>query len=369
MRITSVYETVTRGEGPLAAVRHAVPLADGPPIDECALQPAIAAAELSLARLDVVAGWLPSIEGLFLSMLRKEAVGSAQLEGARVALADLWVPGELTSAADVDRVHRQIDALTWARGQLMRGVPVSLALLREVSAQLTAGVGEQPAQITPYLVADMAGDDLRAKELAEWEQSLRNDEDSTPIVRAGLLYGQLLALNPYGEHNGEIARLLIALFLEHERVLHQPLLLISGYFAHHRVEYATRLAALHTDNDRTAWLQFFLRGVVACADEAVELTRELARITAEDRARLIAHPDASVAAVRLFELLIRQPMVTISAIVGELDMSKPTAGRAVDILVSLRILSETTGKKRDRTFAYARYSDKLRAGSELFNAR
>ena len=44
---------------------------------------------------------------------------------------------------------------------------------------------------------------------------------------------------------------------------------------------------------------------------------------------------------------------------------KPTAGRAIDLLVEHRVLVETTGKRRDRWFAYQSYLDRLRAGTDL----
>lgn len=48
-----------------------------------------------------------------------------------------------------------------------------------------------------------------------------------------------------------------------------------------------------------------------------------------------------------------------------LETSKPTASRAVDLLVDAGVLVETTGKKRDRTYAYEAYLERLRVGTEL----
>ena len=45
--------------------------------------------------------------------------------------------------------------------------------------------------------------------------------------------------------------------------------------------------------------------------------------------------------------------------------SKPTATRAIETLATARILAETTGNKRDRSFAYQAYIDRLRIGTEL----
>ena len=69
--------------------------------------------------------------------------------------------------------------------------------------------------------------------------------------------------------------------------------------------------------------------------------------------------------MRLFERLPRQPIMTIASVMTLLDTTKPTAGRAVDALVDAGVLVETTGRKRDRAWAYQRYLDGLRKGTEL----
>lgn len=65
---------------------------------------------------------------------------------------------------------------------------------------------------------------------------------------------------------------------------------------------------------------------------------------------------------RLYE---QSTKVTMAATIKLLGTSKPTATRAVELLAEIGILVETTGRKRDRSFAYRAYLDKLRAGTEL----
>ncbi|MGY4367499.1 hypothetical protein ACVW1A_003564 [Bradyrhizobium sp. LB1.3] len=48
-----------------------------------------------------------------------------------------------------------------------------------------------------------------------------------------------------------------------------------------------------------------------------------------------------------------------------IETRKPTATRAVETLIAAGFLVETTGKKRDRSFAYQTYVDRLRIGREL----
>jgi hypothetical protein len=47
------------------------------------------------------------------------------------------------------------------------------------------------------------------------------------------------------------------------------------------------------------------------------------------------------------------------------EAGKPTATRAVEILVAAGILAEITGRRRDRSFGYQGYLDRLRTGTDL----
>ena len=69
--------------------------------------------------------------------------------------------------------------------------------------------------------------------------------------------------------------------------------------------------------------------------------------------------------LRLFELLPRHPILTVTRAMKLLDASRPTAGKAVAVLEEAGVLVETTGRKRDRTFSYAAYLDRLRTGTEI----
>jgi hypothetical protein len=57
-----------------------------------------------------------------------------------------------------------------------------------------------------------------------------------------------------------------------------------------------------------------------------------------------------VVALRLFELLPRHPVVTVASVMKLVETTRPTAGRALELLVAAGVLVETTGKKRDRSF-------------------
>jgi len=70
-------------------------------------------------------------------------------------------------------------------------------------------------------------------------------------------------------------------------------------------------------------------------------------------------------AVRLFERLGQHPILTIARVTELFEITKPTATKAVNTLVDAGILTETTGRRRDRRCSYAAYLDRPRVGTEL----
>jgi Fic family protein len=201
--------------------------------------------------------------------------------------------------------------------------------------------------------------------LGELEHYLHARDSLPALVRAGLAHVQFETIHPYLDGNGRLGRLLITLLLEEWKLLSQPLLYLSLYFKRRREDYYRTLNRVRTDGDWEGWTTFFLEGVATIAEEAVQSARELFALVSRDRARVLAAGKASVVAARLFEELPRHPIVTITGMVKLLETTKPTAAKAIALLEEVGVLSETTGRKRDRTFTYVKYLDQLRVGTEL----
>ena len=205
--------------------------------------------------------------------------------------------------------------------------------------------------------------------LGAFETYLHKDDTLSPLLRAGILHVQFETIHPYLDGNGRIGRLLVSLLLEHWKLLSRPLLYLSLFFKRHRGEYYRRLNAVRTEGDWEGWLDFFLDGIATIADEAVATARDLFALVAADHTRVLAVAGMSVVALRLFELLPRHPVVTVASVMKLVETTKPTAGRAIQLLVAAHVLMEATGKKRDRSFVYRSYLDRLRVGTELDGAQ
>lgn len=388
-RATGRYEQVVVGGEKVAAfVPSPLPPRRPPLVIDDRLGRRLQAAEQALARLDLAGAMVPSLDWFLYAFVRKEAVISSQIEGTEATLDDLLAFEAQDRAkpdADVEEVCNYLAALNYARGELgrARGLPLSIRLLNEAHRRLMRGVrgaGRQPGEIRrsqnwiggsrpgnavyvpppPQALGDLLG---------AFEKYMHADDALPKLVRAGLLHVQFETIHPYLDGNGRIGRLLITLLLEHWGLLKAPLLYLSLFFKRHRAAYYRRLDTVRTDGDWEGWTDFFLDGVATIADEAVASARELFDLVNGDRARLLAHGTASVAAARLFELLPSHPIVTVTSAMRLLETTKPTATRAIETLMATGILMETTGRKRDRSFAYQAYRERLRAGTELEASR
>lgn len=384
-RRTGRYErTIVGGEEVAAFLPDPLPPRDSPILIAGVLAERLRRAEHALLRLELAGEMVPSIDWFIYAFVRKEAVISSQIEGTQATLVDLLTfeaEQAAPATADVEEICNHLEALRFARDQLRdeRGLPLSMRLLSETHRRLMHGVrgaekrpgevrisqnwigGSRPGNAAyvpppPHALGELLG---------AFEKYIHADDDLPPLVRAGLLHVQFETLHPYLDGNGRIGRLLVTLLLEHWKLLSQPLLYLSLFFKRHRDEYYRRLNAVRTDGDWEAWLDFFLDGVATIAEESIASARDLFALIAVDRSRHLTHAGTSVASARLFELLPQHPVVTIAAATRWLGITKPTAGRAVEGLVNAGILAETTGKKRDRTFVYQAYLDRLRAGTEL----
>ncbi|HZV07349.1 MAG TPA: Fic family protein, partial [Gemmataceae bacterium] len=384
-RTTGRYEIVTvGGEKASAFIPLDLPPARPALVIDTKLEHRLGQAEQALLRLDLAGEMVPSIDWFIYAFVRKEAVMSSQIEGTQASLMDLlaFEAEERSQAnADVEEVTNYLDALTYARGQLAskRGLPLSLRLLNEAHKRLMRGArggSKQPGEIRlsqNWIGGSRPGNavyvpppaDKLPQLLGALEKYIHADDRLPKLVRTGLLHVQFETIHPYLGGNGRIGRLMIALLLEHWGLLKAPLLYLSLFFKRHREEYCRRLNLVRLEGDWEGWIDFFLDGVATIADEAVASARELFNLISTDRTRLLDIDSASLSVLRLFERLPRHPIVTVASAMKLLNASKPTATRAIDVLSEIGVLTETTGKKRDRSFAYRAYMERLRAGTDL----
>lgn len=377
MRVTGSYVTsTTLGECVRAFVPHALPPA-APVLDASSYAELNRTAELSLARLQGVAGLVPSIDWLLYSAIRKEALLTSQIEGTQATLIDLFDKEAglaVSNTDDVEEVTNYLRAFRWTQDTLRdpKGLPMSVRLLRQAHRLLmdgARGAGRQPGELRKsqnWIGGTRPGNAVFVPAppehvpalLADLERFIHQaDTHDTlpPLVRIGLVHVQFETIHPFLDGNGRIGRLLIAALMEQWGLLSQPLVYVSAYLKQHQSEYYQRLSAVRTEGDWEGWVAFFLEGVARAADTAERGIVALASLINTDRRRLLQAPKITPASLRLFELLPLMPIFSIDQVRERLNTTFPTATAAVKALEALGIVVEQTGQKKNRHYSYQAY--------------
>jgi Fic family protein len=337
----------------------------------------------ALGRLDGVTAILPSVPLFLLMYIRKEALLSSQIEGTQSSLSDLLLfeNDELPQVAvdDVAEVSNYVAAMEHGLKRMRDGFPLSLRLIREMHEILLRsgrGASKQPGEFRRsqnWIGGTRPGNALFVPPppdelggcLDAFEKFLHTEQPDLPaLVRAGLAHVQFETIHPFLDGNGRLGRLLITLMLCEAGVLHEPMLYLSLYFKTHRTEYYRLLQEVRENGAWEAWLEFFLTGIGETATQAVETAGEIMTLFDADRAAIRTLGRSRTSALVLHEHLQRRPLVTAQAAANSLSLSLPTIGKALDQLGRLGIVTELTGKRRNRVFGYRKYLSVLDRGTE-----
>ena len=157
---------------------------------------------------------------------------------------------------------------------------------------------------------------------------------------------------------------MVTLLLCQEGLLAQPLLYLSLYLKRNRALYYELLQRVRTHGVWEEWLDFFLRGVEETANQAAETAGRLLRLFQKDRALVHALGRKGMSALKLQDILQRQPVITVPRLVKKHGFSGPTANSALRLLMEKGLVREITGYARNRVFAYTEYLRTLNEGTE-----
>lgn len=371
---TGDYRTIyTVGE----TVRAFVP-APLPPVPPLAWTPALREAYeralLALGRLDSAALLLPETALFLYSYVRKEAVLSSQIEGTQSSLSDLLLfecaqsPG--VPLHDVREVSNYVAALTHGLARLRDGFPLSLRLLREMHGVLLShgrGSDRMPGEFRrsqnwiggarPELATFVPPPpDAVHGCLGKLELFIHDHPEPTPtLVKAALAHVQFETIHPFLDGNDRLGRLLITLILCTEGVLSTPMLYLSLYFKTHRQRYYALLDAVRHTGDWEAWLAFFFDAVTVTAEQGITTVQRLLAQAADDRARIAQQGRQKRSLDKVHRALQARPISSAAWIVDNTALTPATVNTCLRLLAALGIITEVTGRKRDRLYCYQAY--------------
>lgn len=380
-RLGTYVSTTTAGETVKAFVPP--PLPPDPPLDLSRLYQHLDRANQALGRLDGLTTLLPDTRLFLYLYVRKEALLSSQIEGTKSSFSDLLlfeneaVPG--VPIDDVEEVSNYVAAMQHGLRRIKGGFPFSLRLIREIHAILLRGgrgANKTPGEFRrsqnwigggrPGNAAFVPPPRNQMMEcLDRFEHFLHDEKHKLPVlVAAGLIHVQFETIHPFLDGNGRLGRLLITLLLCAEGVLREPLLYLSLYFKTRRQRYYDFLQRVRTEGVWEEWIEFFLDGTETTARQAADTAVQILHLFESDRKKIRAMGRKAASSLAVHEYLQAHPLTKIGPAAKDLNLSIPTVTSALETLIKLKIAKESTGKRRDRLFAYPRYMHILSEGTE-----
>ena len=354
-----------------------------PPIDLTKLYPYLEKATLALAELNSVHKTIPNTELFIYMYVRKEALLSSQIEGTQSSFSDLMLFEHNqkieVSIADVEEVSNYIKAINYGLHRLRMGFPLSLRLLKEIHGVLLSGgrgSTKLPGEFRRsqnWIGGTRPGNALfvppPVDHLNECLRDLENflHNESLPIlIKAGIAHVQFETIHPFLDGNGRLGRLLITLLLCGGEVLDEPILYLSLYLKQNRDIYYELLQEVRIHGTWETWLEFFLEGIRVSAKQAINTAMQINSLFEQDYQKILHSGRAKFSCVLILEYMKKLPQVTSPLLTRELEITAPTARSALNLLTSIGIIEEISGKKRDKVYVYRKYLNILEEGTKPF---
>lgn len=104
-------------------------------------------------------------------------------------------------------------------------------------------------------------------------------------------------------------------------------------------------------------MAFFADAITKTSLQDVQTAEKLSALTKKNRLLIHGLGARSGSTLEVHECMLRKPIANEKTISAALHMSPTTVNSCLELLQQLNIVSEITGEKRNRLFAYEQYID------------
>lgn len=306
-----------------------------------------------LAELKGVAATIPNEEILINTLTLQEARHSSEIENIITTQDDLY-RAVVADEASIDPQTKEVQDYATALRAGFRSVRQSrllrlndILVIQETLEKNRAGLRKLPGtalrnQATGEVVYEPPQAAPEIECLMENLVAYLNDDelcDADPLVKMAIIHHQFESIHPFYDGNGRTGRIINMLYLVAKDLLDLPVLYLSRYLIQTKSRYYQELQAVRDTGDWEPWLLYMLEGVSQTAQQTIELIGQIRDLMQHTKHRM-REECPKIYRQELLNNLFNHPYTKIEFVVEDLGVSRITATKYLDELVSIGLLKK-----------------------------
>jgi len=313
----------------------------------------LAEAHRHLAELKGVAGSIPNQQILIDTLALQEAKDSSAIENIITTHDEIYQSDynlkSFTSPA-AKEVYRYAEALKLGFNSVKEHPVITINLIlqmQEVIEANNAGFRKVPGTVLKneqtgevVYTPPQSYDDIK-KLMHELELFINEDNiyNADPLIKMALIHHQFESIHPFYDGNGRTGRIINILYLIKSDLLSLPILYLSRFIIKNKNQYYQLLQDARNKNSWEDWILYMLDGIAQTAKETIILVNEMKKLMQEYK-QLIRTKESKIYSQDLLNTLFRHPYTKIEYIMKDLQVSRITATRYLNLLENIGILEK-----------------------------
>jgi Fic family protein len=177
--------------------------------------------------------------------------------------------------------------------------------------------------------------------LSNLETFVNDDQfyDADILVKMAIMHYQFESIHPFYDGNGRTGRILNVLYLTLKNLLNIPVLYLSRYIVETKPEYYRLLQQVRTSGAWEEWILYILDGIEKTAQKTIKIVHQIREALMEYKHH-IRNNHPAIYSQDLINNLFSHPYTKIEFIEHDLNVSRPTASKYLELLVEDGLLKK-----------------------------
>lgn len=163
--------------------------------------------------------------------------------------------------------------------------------------------------------------------------------DIDPLVKMAVIHFQFESIHPFYDGNGRSGRIINILYLVLNELLNIPILYLSRYIIQYKGDYYRLLQQVRETGRWEDWILYILTGIEQTSKETIDLIVKIRKLMQEYK-QGIRTQMPKVYSQDLLNNLFRHPYTKIEFVMKDLQVSRLTARRYLELLVKNGFLTK-----------------------------